>query len=177
LHFREVATYLVAAALELALVPPTTLRDGPLGPGSAQLFVDALDRELTATEDEALDPMLRDLAALDVLVNNADRKQAHLLVTAAAELRGIDHGLTFLPYPRQRTTLIDLGGTPLPDGVAGRLRALAGDAARMAALCGRLRLLLAPAEVDAFAARVAELAADPVYPVLDPWDGRPFEWW
>jgi uncharacterized repeat protein (TIGR03843 family) len=177
LHFREVAAYLVAAALSLDVVPPTTLRDGPLGPGSVQLFIDALDRELTDAEDEALDPLLRDLAALDVLINNADRKQAHLLVTADARLRGIDHGLSFLPYPRQRTVLIDLGGTPLPLGIAERIEALASDPAGLSALLGRLGRLLGGPEVDAFSGRLAELAADPTYPVLDPWDGRPFEWW
>lgn len=176
LHFREVATYLVAAALGLSLVPPTTLREGPLGPGSVQLFIDVIDRELSGAEDEALDPLLRAMAALDVLVNNADRKQAHLLVTPDASLRGIDHGLTFLPYPRQRTVLIDLGGTPLPSGVAARVGALAEDSS-LAALRSRLGRLLGAPEVDAFAARVRELAADPVYPLLDPWDGRPFEWW
>jgi len=177
LHFREVATYLVAAALSLDVVPPTTLRDGPLGPGSAQLFVEALDRQLTDSEDEALDPVLRDVAALDVLINNADRKQAHLLVTASAGLRGIDHGLTFLPYPRQRTVLIDLGGTPLPAELASRVAAVASDSSALAALRDRLSQLLSTAEVDAFTSRLAELAADPTYPVLDPWDGRPFEWW
>jgi uncharacterized repeat protein (TIGR03843 family) len=177
LHFREVATYLVAAALGWDLVPPTTLRDGPLGLGSAQLFVDVVGRELTDTEDEAVDQPLRNMAALDALVNNADRKQAHLLVTADGRLRGIDHGLTFLPYPRQRTVLIDLGGTPLPAETAERVQALATDGSRLSALRERLRLLLADAEVEAFGRRLAELAADPVYPVLDPWDGRPFEWW
>lgn len=176
LHFREVATYLVAAALGSRLVPPTTLREGPLGPGSVQLFVDVIDRELTDAEDEALDPLLREMAALDVLVNNADRKQAHLLATPDASLRGIDHGLTFLPYPRQRTVLIDLGGTPLPAELAARVGALASDAS-LPALRERLARLLGAAEVDAFAARATELAADPIYPVLDAWDGRPFEWW
>lgn len=47
----------------------------------------------------------------------------------------------------------------------------------MTALLTRLRRLLSEAEVDAFAHRVTELAADPIYPVLDDWDGRPFEWW
>ncbi|HXA28505.1 MAG TPA: phosphatidylinositol kinase [Candidatus Angelobacter sp.] len=177
LHFREVATYLVAAALSLDVIPATTLRDGPLGPGSVQLFVDALDRELTGAEDEALEPLLRDIAALDVLVNNADRKQAHLLVTPDARLRGIDHGLTFLPYPRQRTVLIELGGTALPAGTAASVAGLAGDPAQLSALRSRLSRLLAAPEVDAFAGRLTELAADPTYPVLDPWDGRPFEWW
>jgi uncharacterized repeat protein (TIGR03843 family) len=177
LHFREVATYLVDAALGLGLVPPTTLRDGPLGVGSVQLFVDVIDRELTAAEDEALDPRLREIAALDVLVNNADRKRAHLLVTTDGRLRGIDHGLTFLPYPRQRTVLIDLGGTPLPSAVASRVAVLAADASRRDALCSLLSAVLAPPEVAAFRHRLTELAADPTYPILDPWDGRPFEWW
>jgi hypothetical protein len=177
LHFREVATYLVDAALGFGLVPPTTLRDGPVGLGSAQLFVDVIERELRDDEDEALDPKLREMAALDVLVNNADRKRAHLLVTAGGQLRGIDHGLTFLPYPRQRTVLIDLGGTPLPESTAARVVALADDAPRRDALLDRLGRLLAPAEVEAFRHRLRELAADPVYPVLDGWDGRPFEWW
>jgi uncharacterized repeat protein (TIGR03843 family) len=177
LHFREVATYLVSAALGLDLVPPTTLRDGPVGPGSVQLFVDMLDRELTESEDEAMDAPLRDMAALDALVNNADRKQAHLLVSAGGALRGIDHGLTFLPYPRQRTVLIDIGGTPLPASTAARVEALSSDPQRAAALRDRLCRLLAAAEVDAFFGRLAELAADPVYPLLDAWDGRPFEWW
>lgn len=177
LHFRETATYLVAAALGLALVPPTVVRDGPLGPGSLQLFVDVADRELTSAEEEAFDPLLRDIAALDVLVNNADRKRAHLLVTRDSQLRGIDHGLTFLPYPRQRTVLIDLGGTPLPSSTGDRVVALSADAARRSSLLGLLGGLLAAVEVDAFEGRLTELAADPVYPVLDPWDGRPFEWW
>jgi hypothetical protein len=177
LHFREVATYLVDAALSLGFVPPTVLRDGPLGMGSLQLFVDVVDRELTAAEDEALEPMLRDIAALDVLANNADRKRAHLLVTPEGRLRGIDHGLTFLPYPRQRTVLIDLGGTPLRPELASQVAALARDSPRGDALLSRLGRLLAPAEVEAFGHRLRELAADPVYPLLDPWDGRPFEWW
>jgi len=177
LHFREAATYQVDAALGFGIVPPTIVRDGPLGSGSLQLFVDVAERELEETDAELLDPLLRNVAALDVLVNNADRKRAHLLVTRDGRLRGIDHGLTFLQYPRQRTVLIDLGGTPLPSATASRVAALARDPARRDGLRSRLLRLLSPPEVDAFGHRLAELAADPVYPVLDPWDGRPFEWW
>jgi hypothetical protein len=177
LHFRETATYLVDAALGLGLVPPTIVREGPLGEGSVQLFVDVVERVLSDDEETALEPRLRDVAALDALVNNADRKRAHLLVTADGRLRGIDHGLTFLPYPRQRTVLIELGGTPLPESTASRVVGLADDADRRGALLSRLGGLLAPLEVEAFDGRLGELAADPVYPLLDPWDGRPFEWW
>ena len=177
LYLREVATYLVDAALELRHVPPTTLRDGPAGPGSLQLFVHSAHRQPASAEQSALEAQLRDVAMLDVLVNNADRKRSHLMVTTAMRVAAIDNALSFLPYPRQRTALISLGGTRLPRATRDRLRALAGDAARLDALLDRLRRLLSRPEVDAFEHRVRELAADPVYPVLDDWDGRPFEWW
>src|SRR5207244_2389962 len=88
-----------------------------------------------------------------------------------------DHGLTFLPYPRQRTVLVELGGALLPDAVATAVRTLDSDAPRRATLLRHLGRLLAPAEVEAFSGRLRELAADPVYPELDPWDGPPVEWW
>lgn len=177
LHMREVATYLVDAALDLGHVPPTALRDGPLGPGSLQLYVHALAPDRLEGDVEALEEQLRQVAALDVLVNNADRKRAHLLVTSGPRIRAIDNALTFLPYPRQRTALIALGGSALPPEAAKRVRDLAADAVRLEALRQRLSRMLAAAEVDAFAHRLRELADDPVYPVLDDWDGRPFEWW
>ncbi|MBV8528623.1 MAG: hypothetical protein JOZ75_09930 [Candidatus Dormibacteraeota bacterium] len=177
LFLREVATYLVDAAIGLGRVPPTVLRSGPLGPGSVQLFVHHAAVGRDETSAATLEQQLREVAALDALVNNADRKRAHLLVTDGPNVRAIDNALTFLPYPRQRTALIALGGTPLPDDTAERVRTLAGDAGRAAALVERLSRLLAPAEVEAFSARLRELADDPVYPELDDWDGRPFEWW
>src|SRR5215475_2269846 len=42
---REVAAYLVGAATGWAPVPPTVLRDGPLGPGACQLWIDEADPE------------------------------------------------------------------------------------------------------------------------------------
>jgi hypothetical protein len=177
LHFRETATYVVDAALRFGLVPPTVLRDGPHGPGSVQLVVDVARGRPTEPLRQSIEPAILQMAALDVLVNNADRKSAHLLVGADGRLWGIDHGLTFLPYPRQRTVLLELGGALLPEEAATAVQTLRDDEARREALLAHLRLLLAPSEVDAFAARLDELADDPVYPELDGWDGRPFEWW
>jgi hypothetical protein len=177
LHYRETATYLVDAALGFGLVPATVLRDGPHGPGSMQLVVDVARRRPGGDQRRALEPAILRKAAHDVLVNNADRKGAHLLVAPDGHLWGIDHGLTFLPYPRQRTVLLELGGAFLPDDAAAAVRGLQEDEERREELLDHLALLLSPAEVDGFAARLAELAADPVYPELDGWDGRPFEWW
>jgi uncharacterized repeat protein (TIGR03843 family) len=177
LYLREVAAYIVDSALGLHRVPVTVLRDGPLGPGSVQRFVHVLDEPLTAERADQLDSQLRAVAVLDVLINNADRKRTHLLVVDGPSVKAIDNALSFLPYPRQRTALLSLGGSPLPARLAKRVRDLAGDEARMIALRLRLRRLLSEAEVDAFGHRVAELAEDPTYPELDDWDGRPFEWW
>jgi hypothetical protein len=176
LHLREVASYRVDAALGFGLIPPTVLRDGPAGPGSLQLFVDGAERQPSTTQRAALEERLPLLAALDVLINNADRKRAHLLVSREMRLWGIDNGLSFLPYPRQRTVLLQLGGSPLPDEALAAVRALHGDRRRLTRLRRQLLQLLDGEEVEAFVQRLAELAATPVYPVLDPWDGRPFEW-
>lgn len=176
LHMRETAAYVVSAALDDGLVPPTTLRDGPHGPGSVQLFIHAAERSDPSAAD-ALEEQVRSLAALDALINNADRKRAHLLLGDDGRLRGIDNALSFLPYPRQRTVLIQLGGERLPDAVAARVQSLAADGDRRGRLDRELVRLLDADEVTAFNERLDALAANPVYPLLDPWDGRPFEWW
>ncbi len=177
LYLREAAAYVVDSALGIHSVPVTVLRDGPIGPGSVQLFVHVVENRLTPEQADRLEGQLRAVAVLDVLINNADRKRTHLLVVDGPRVRAIDNALSFLPYPRQRTALISLGGSPLPSRMVKRVQSLAADATRMTALQTRLRRLLSEAEVDAFSHRVTELAADPTFPKLDDWDGRPFEWW
>jgi len=159
LYLREVAAYVVDAALGLHRVPVTVLRDGPLGPGSVQRFVHVLDEALTAERAGTLDSQLRAVAVLDVLINNADRKRTHLLVVNGPSVKAIDNALSFLPYPRQRTALISLGGSPLPARLAKRVRDLAGDETRMTALRSRLRRLLSEAEVEAVLAEAVAAGA------------------
>jgi hypothetical protein len=176
LHLRERAAYLLSAAAGIRAVPPTALRDGPHGPGSVQLYIHSGEEPQPDRAAPDLEAQLRRLAMFDILANNADRKQAHLLVDGGGHLWGIDNALTFLPYPRQRTVLLELGGSDLdPDDVELVRRLRDGDA--RAGLRAALLRLLSPAEVDAFEGRLEELAAHPWYPRLDDWDGRPFEWW
>src|SRR5258708_10090376 len=103
---REVAAYAGSAATGWDLVPPTVLRDGPLGPGACQLWVEESDQPLVgfvpaeelpdtwlqiaaASDDEgqayllahADDALLARMALFDVVVNNADRKGGHVLHT------------------------------------------------------------------------------------------------
>ena len=113
LYRREIAAFELSEALGWALVPPTLeRRDGPLGPGSLQLFVDADFEQhyFTLMEDDRHHGALKRMAAFDVLANNADRKGGHCLLDAEGNIWGIDHGLCFHTQPKLRTVIWDFAG-------------------------------------------------------------------
>ena len=129
LGLREVAAYEVSQQLGIPHVPPTVWReDLPLGPGSLQLWIDdasVADVDVVESPDEGwlhvLDaeltdgtcvqvvhrdlPVLRALALLDAVMNNADRKAGHLLRDPEGRLWAVDHGVTFHAEPKLRTVL------------------------------------------------------------------------
>ena len=83
LHRREVATYRMSEALGLHVVPPTVLRDGPVGEGSVQWFVagDFTEHYFTMMESRVdLHDRFRALALLDIICNNTDRKSGHCIL-------------------------------------------------------------------------------------------------
>ena len=128
LYRREVAAYLVSEQLGWRLVPPTLARDGPLGIGSVQLYVDA-DPEVTAFELLADgNPSMARIAAFDVVTNNADRKAGHCLAGQDGHVWAIDHGLCFHVQAKLRTVLWDLAGDRLEAAVLADLEALAAAA-------------------------------------------------
>ncbi|WP_018179329.1 SCO1664 family protein [Jongsikchunia kroppenstedtii] len=59
---REVGSYLISEAMGLQLIPPTVMRDGPYGPGMAQLWVEP---DTTEADDHRLEPV--DLCAPDAV--------------------------------------------------------------------------------------------------------------
>jgi uncharacterized repeat protein (TIGR03843 family) len=177
---REVAAYEVSAALGWNLVPLTILRDGPLGPGSCQLWLDELAEPkvdfvpagelpkgwlpVAAAQDEtgrpyllahADDTGLARLATFDAVINNADRKGGHVLSTPDGGLFGIDHGVCFHAEDKLRTVLW---------GFAGRAVAPAELAGLRSFDPGVLVDLLAPAEIDALTARIKHLVTEGRHP-------------
>jgi uncharacterized repeat protein (TIGR03843 family) len=179
---REVAAYLVSVATGWELVPPTIHRDGPLGPGACQLWIEEADEPLVgfipagelpagwhriaaARDDEgrryalahADDPRLARMAIFDTVVNNADRKGGHVLVSTAGELYGVDHGVCFHEEPKLRTVLWGWADQPLPGEaepvLAGLAEALAGP------LAAALRPHLTRPELAAMADRIRALRA------------------
>lgn len=189
---REVAAYLVSAAGGWDVVPETVLRDGPLGLGSVQWWiepeappgeglVDVVRAQqlpvdwlaVVQAEDEEGSPVvvahadradLRGLAVLDVLLNNADRKAAHLLLDADDRLWGVDHGLCLHAQEKLRTVLWGWHGCPVPEEELERARRLRGELARDRPLAGALGQLVSAREVEALRARVTGLLGLQVLP-------------
>jgi uncharacterized repeat protein (TIGR03843 family) len=173
LYRREVAAYLVSEQLGWRLVPPTLVREGPLGIGSLQLYVDA-DAEVTAFELLAAgNAALPRIAAFDVVTNNADRKAGHTLLGPDERVWAIDHGVCFHTEPKLRTVLWDLAGQPLAAADVADLEALAA-AAGGGELGERLAGLLAADEIGAVAERSLGLARAGRLPA--PGSGRAYPW-
>lgn len=186
---REVAAYQVSVAGGWNVVPPTVLRDGPLGVGACQLWIDEPPgaepmlgfvpaRELPTgwlsvapARDEtgqpfalahADDARLARLVLFDAVANNADRKGGHVLSDGEGRLYGVDHGVCFHVEDKLRTVLWGWSGKPLPAEAPPLLTRL------RSALRGPLRAVLAPhispAEVAALARRVDRLLATGCFP-------------
>ena len=127
LHKRERAAYLLSEHLRVGVVPPTVIRDGPLGEGSFQWFVEADHREHYFTiheQHEYLHRQLRDIAVLDVIANNTDRKSGHCLL-AHDRVWAIDNGLCFSAPFKLRTVIWEFGGEPIDDELLDRVARIA----------------------------------------------------
>jgi uncharacterized repeat protein (TIGR03843 family) len=152
---RERAAYLVSEITGWGIVPPTVLRDGPLGPGMCQLWIDeerqrdeplvdfvpgrripvGWHRVAAARDDSgrpyvlahADEPQLARMALFDAVINNADRKGSHILSTVDGEVLGVDHGVCFHVEYKLRTVLWGWSQTPVPDDALEVLKRLRAE--------------------------------------------------
>jgi uncharacterized repeat protein (TIGR03843 family) len=166
---RERAMYLLSEHLEFDLVPPTVIRDGPLGEGSYQWFVPADHSEHYFTIFEHrphLHDRLRDLAVLDVIANNTDRKSGHCLLQPGAtdasdRVWAIDNGLCFSAPFKLRTVIWEFAGEPIDETVLERVAPL------VERIPADIASLLDDDEVDAMQRRAASLVTERVFPSED----------
>jgi hypothetical protein len=170
---REVAAYVLARDLGWPPVPPTVLRDGPRGPGSVQLFIDADPREHYFTLREGRPDPFMAVALFDAVANNADRKGGHCLWASDGTIWLVDHGVCFSAEPKLRTVIWDFAGDPIPPGLLEDLRRLSG-ALRSGAARNSLLDLLSPEEVAATATRTERLVKTKRFPAPGP--RRAFPW-
>lgn len=171
LDHREVAAYELSEALGWDLVPLTILREGPLGRGSFQRFVDADFEQhyFTLYEDEAHHDQLRAMCAFDLVGNNTDRKSGHCLLGLDGRIKGIDHGLMFHHEFKLRTVIWEFGGEPVPSDLLADVAALAD-----AELPDPLARLLDPFERDAVRTRAGALVRAGHFPIDN--TGRRYPW-
>ncbi|MXW41663.1 MAG: SCO1664 family protein [Acidimicrobiia bacterium] len=120
LHTREIAAFRLSHELRWNLVPPTVMRDGPMGEGSVQLFVPANYKEhyFTLHKNPAHHQWLQRLCAYDFVINSTDRKAGHILLATNDKLYAIDNGLSFHNQFKLRTVIWDWAGHLLPDNIA-----------------------------------------------------------
>ena len=201
---RERAAYLVSAAGGFDVVPPTVLRNGPLGPGSVQLWVGPVDGVREALVDvtpadavpdgwvvvlegetpggrpvvvsHSPEPAVRTVAVLDAVLNNSDRKGGHLLRDGTL-VRGCDHGVSLGVQPKLRTVLWGWAGEEIPDAELARLDTLlaALDDPAPGALAAELGTLITRAEVEALRARTRALLRTRRHPEPRPgWPAIPW---
>jgi uncharacterized repeat protein (TIGR03843 family) len=178
LYQREVAAFEVSRFLGWDLVPPTVVREGPLGVGSVQQFVihDPQQHYFTLIEDTRTHVRLAQLATFDLLINNADRKGGHVLRLVERDcLVGIDHGLTFHTQPKLRTVIWDLGGNAITQAWRDDLRRLSVALAGGSAVLACLGDLLTGREIAALRRRADRLAMAETLPDVAP-DRRPYPW-
>ncbi len=175
---RETAAYLISAALDWDLVPPTVLRDGSRGLGSVQFFIDH-DSEahyFTANEDARYGRAFRQLSLFDFLINNADRKSGHCLVGADGRIWAIDHGICFHTEYKLRTVIWEFSCAPIEPDLRNDLESLHTQiTVERGAMLRDLRKLLTSVEVTAVVRRLEYLLRTGTHPAPIP-QRRNYPW-
>jgi hypothetical protein len=177
LYKREYAAFLLSGALAWSLVPPTVVRDGPWGIGSVQWFV-SVTRAFNFESRTGTDLFrLKQVAAFDHLVNNADRKAGHFLEGSDGHLWVVDHGLTFNAEPKLRTVLWDFAGQPVPKELVADIAALRRKLGPGSPLRNALERWIDRSEIAALEARINKLIAKPVFTHPRSRWSVPWPWW
>lgn len=174
LHRREVAAYEVSRALGWPAVPPTVLRGGPEGAGSAQLFVRSDPEQHYFTLETGHADAFRRVALFDIVVNNADRKAGHCLLGEDGGIHVIDHGVCFSTEPKLRTVIWDFVGEPIDPSSVGDLARL-DEELRSGPLRTTLANLLDDVEIDEMRRRLGGLLDLGRFPEPEP-GTRPYPW-
>ena len=159
---REFATYLLSSTSGFDVVPYTTLRDGPFGPGAVQQWIEVNDEidPIEFFQSDHLD--LRKMALFDAIINNTDRKIGHILPSKDGLVLGCDHGVTFHEEDKLRTVLWQWAGeafTASELALLQKVEHLLGSTFRE-----DLELLLTQEEISALEMRVKRLSDLGVFP-------------
>lgn len=180
---RERAAYLVSEVIGWGVVPTTVMREGPHGVGSLQLFIehDPECHYFTFEGETAFRTQLQQIALLDIVINNADRKGGHILLqesengTNEARLWAIDHGVCFHSQYKLRTVVWEFAGTPIPDELRADLEGLRSKLLSESSTNAiDLKKQLDESELVALLKRVDQLTKHGLF--LEPGPSRHYPW-
>jgi len=110
---REVAAYYISEVGDFQVVPKTVLREGPFGSGAIQRWIDTSEEADVIAIAQSDDSQMRNLALFDIVINNADRKFGHILITSENRIFGCDHGVSFHKENKLRTVVWQFAEKPL----------------------------------------------------------------
>ena len=182
LYKRERAAYLISDALDWNLVPATVIRDGAHGIGSVQRFIphDPNEHYFTFENESDLAEQLQKITLFDLLINNADRKGAHILLQSPAQdseqrkLWAIDHGVCFHDVYKLRTIIWQFAGEEVPSPQHDQLTALRQTLQQGTLLNQQLSQLLSEPEQNALQTRLTKLVQEGLF--WQPGPGRHYPW-
>ena len=167
---REVAAFYLSEVGNFNLVPRTVLREGPFGLGAVQEWIDVSEDEDVIEIAQSQDSQIRKLALFDVVINNADRKFGHILVTSDGVIFGCDHGVSLHEEEKLRTVIWQFTQMELSQAELAQISNLTTSIDRE-----YLKSLLSKTEIDALFARLAKLLEDGRFPSPNPnWPAVPW---
>ncbi|MBE0699619.1 MAG: SCO1664 family protein [Anaerolineaceae bacterium] len=173
---REVAAYLISEALGWNFVPPTIFRkDGPLGSGSLQQYIDHDPNNHYFNFEDKDRQRLRPVVIFDLLLNNADRKGGHILRDSQDQLWLIDHGLCFHAEDKLRTVVWDFSGEEVPRDILSCVNRMAEQLNQGEKLYTELLKYLRAGEVAALCARARRISEIGRFP-SPPASRRSYPW-
>jgi len=167
---REVAAFYLSEVGNFNLVPRTVLREGPFGLGAVQEWIDVSEDKDVIEIAQSQDSQIRKLALFDVVINNADRKFGHILVTSDGVIFGCDHGVSLHEEEKLRTVIWQFTQMELSQAELAQISNLTTSIDRE-----YLKSLLSKTEIDALFARLAKLLEDGRFPSPNPnWPAVPW---
>jgi uncharacterized repeat protein (TIGR03843 family) len=140
-----------------------------------QLFVEHDPEYHYFNFNEADRQRLRPVALFDLLINNADRKGSHVLLSPNDHLWLIDHGLCFHREDKLRTVIWDFAGEPIPENLCAALSRFAETLNPGSELFIELRRWINAEEINSLAGRARRLVKTGSFPNPSP-NRRPYPW-
>ena len=152
---REVAAFYISEVGEFDVVPKTVLREGPFGIGAIQQWIETSEAADVIAMAQSDDSQIRNLALFDIVINNADRKFGHILITPDGQIFGCDHGVSLHEENKLRTVIWQFAEQKLTSEEVAKLKDLLSKID-----LNHLAKFLSAEEIAAFLQRVQGLIED-----------------